>query len=149
AIRICEKSNGASNIKTRTQKFGKTLSRVYGNIVEPVQLIDDHHLDQLIEIERLARGVIVARSIGLVGRVPAELDIHHRRLAVAAVLRVGPDALVLQRAAKTGAWDAIEGEIEHQQVVLQQDLGKRAEMAFGVNIADAEVGLGLPTERVG
>src|SRR5215469_5920473 len=34
-------------------------------------------------------------------------------------------------------------------MVLQQDFRKRAEMAFGVNIADAEVGLGLHAECVG
>src|ERR1700730_2983514 len=72
AIRICEKSNGALDLKTRTQKLGKALSRVDGNIVEPVQLIDDHHLDQLIEGERLARGMVYARSIGLVDQVAAE-----------------------------------------------------------------------------
>src|SRR6516165_4495666 len=72
AIRICEKSNGALDIKTRTQKLGKALSRVHGDIVEPVQLIDDHHLDQLIEGERLARGMVIARSIGLLDQVAAE-----------------------------------------------------------------------------
>src|SRR6516225_3414476 len=36
AIRICEKSNAALDIKTRPQKLGKALSRVHGNIVEPV-----------------------------------------------------------------------------------------------------------------
>src|SRR5262249_14751976 len=64
-------------------------------------------------------------------------------------MRVGLDALVLQRAAKTGTGDAIEGEIEHQEMVLQQDFGKRAEMALGVSIADAEVGLGPHPGRVG
>src|SRR5262245_43063464 len=34
-------------------------------------------------------------------------------------------------------------------MVLQQDFGKRAEMALGISIADAEVGLGLHSERVG
>src|SRR5262249_53510824 len=113
AIRICEKSKGALDIKTRPQKLGKALSRVHGNIVEPVQLIDDHHLDQLIEGERFARGMVFARSIGLVDQVAAEEDIDHRRLAEAAVLRIRLDALALQRAAKTGTRDAIEGEIEH------------------------------------
>src|SRR5262249_30184789 len=70
-------------------------------------------------------------------------------LAETVVLRIGLDALALQRAAKTGTRDAIEGEIEHQQMVLQQDFRKRAEMAFGANIADAEVGLGLHAECVG
>src|SRR5262245_42748931 len=65
------------------------------------------------------------------------------------MLRTCLDALALQRASKTGTRDAIEGEIEHQEMVLQQDFGKRAEMAFGIGIADAEVGLGLHTERVG
>ena len=36
AIRICEKSNGVLDIKTRTQKLGKALGRVHGDIVEPV-----------------------------------------------------------------------------------------------------------------
>src|SRR6516162_6165200 len=34
-------------------------------------------------------------------------------------------------------------------MVFQQDFGKRAEMALGISIADAEVSLGLHTERVG
>src|SRR5215469_11697833 len=72
AIRICKKSNGVIDIKTRTQKLGKALSRVHCDIVEPVQLIDDHHLDQLIEGEWLARGMVIARSIGLVDQVAAE-----------------------------------------------------------------------------
>src|SRR5499433_998649 len=65
------------------------------------------------------------------------------------MLRTCLDALALQRAAETGTRDAVEGEIEHQQMVLQQDFGKRAEMTLGISIADAEVGLGLHTERVG
>src|SRR5262249_16054967 len=50
---------------------------------------------------------------------------------------------------KTGTWDAIEGEVEHQETVLQQNFRKRAEMALGIGIADAEVGFGLHSERVG
>src|SRR5262245_5576616 len=65
------------------------------------------------------------------------------------MLRTYLDALALQRASKTGTRDAIEGEIEHQQMVLQQDFGKRAEMTLGISIANAEVGLGLHSERVG
>ena len=65
------------------------------------------------------------------------------------LLRIGLDALALQRAPKTGTRDAIEGEIEHQQMVLQQDFGQRAEMAPGISFADAEVCLGLHSERVG
>src|SRR5262245_60964574 len=42
-----------------------------------------------------------------------------------------PAALALQCASKTGTRDAIEGEIEHQEMVLRQDFGKRAEMTLG------------------
>src|SRR5262249_31789285 len=148
AIRIREKPNGTGNIETCTQKAGKALGCVHGNVVEPVQLIDDHQLDQLIECERLALGLAVARSIGLVDQTTTESHIYHRRLAKSAVLRDRLDALALQRASKAGTRDAIEGEIEHQEVMLQQDFCKRAEMALGICIADAEVGFGLYTERV-
>src|SRR5262249_509382 len=72
AIRICEKPNGTSNIETCTQKVGKALGCVHGNVVEPVKLIDDHQLDQLIEGERFALRVVLARSVGLVDQVTAE-----------------------------------------------------------------------------
>src|SRR5262245_21118598 len=114
-----------------------------------MELIDDHHLDQLIEGERPARGLVTARSIGLVDQVTAEQDIHHCRLAETVMLRTYLDALALQRASKTRTRDAIKGEIEHQQMMLQQDFRKRAEMALGIGIADAEVGFGLHSKHVG
>src|SRR5262249_46010922 len=70
-------------------------------------------------------------------------------LAETAVLRTRLDALALQRAPKTGTWDAIEGEVEHQEMMLQQNFRKRAEMALGIGITDAEVGFGLCSERIG
>src|SRR5262245_48887596 len=65
------------------------------------------------------------------------------------MLRTHLDALALQRAPKTGTWDAIEGEVEYQETVLQQNFRKRAEMALGIGIADAEVGFSLHGERIG
>src|SRR5262249_28400630 len=149
AVRICEQSNGAIDVEPRAQALGEALGGIDGNVVQAMQLVDDHQFDQLVDAERVARGAVFGRSVGLVDRVAAEQDIHHRRFAETVVLRVPSDALALERASKAGARNAIEGEIEYQQMMLQQDFRERPEMALGIGGADPEIGLGLDAKHVG
>src|SRR5436190_24393037 len=60
AIRICKQPNRMIDVEARSQKLGETLGRVEGDIVQPVELVDDHHLDQLVEAERTAMAVVFA-----------------------------------------------------------------------------------------
>src|SRR5205085_7370144 len=54
AIRVCEQPNRPIDVQPRSQKLGKTLGRVDGDIVQAVELVDNYHLDHLVDTARPA-----------------------------------------------------------------------------------------------
>ena len=144
---IGEKCDRAFDIDPGAEQLGETPRRVDRDIVQPMQLIDDHELDQLIGAEGPERRKVRGRLIGLVYRISAEQDAQRRRLADTILSDNCRKTFRLQRTLKTRARDAVEGKVEDQKTMAEKALRDGREMSSRIDCADAEIGLRLDAEH--
>jgi len=116
-MRVREKLYCSINIQSCAEAVSESFDHVDGNIVQAVQFVDGGHLDQLIEAEGAARREVIFRVIDLVNRIAAKQNFQGRRLAHAVGLRDWLATRTFQRSLKACTRDAIEPDVEYEQVV--------------------------------
>jgi hypothetical protein len=65
AIGVGKHSDRLLDVQPRPKLLREALSRIEGDVVKPVQLIDDHQLNKLIDAHRLARCQVVLLVVPL------------------------------------------------------------------------------------
>ena len=146
---IGEKLDGALHVQPRTEFRGKAVHRIDGDVVEAVQFVDHHDLDQLVDAQRPRRRRVGVGLVGFLNRVAAEQHVEGRRLADAIVDIRRRKTFGGQCALKAGARNAIERQIEHEQAVVDQDVRDGGKMAVAQARTDPEIAFRLDAEHPG
>src|SRR5215216_6634694 len=146
---IGKKIDRALHIEPRPELLGEALGGVEGDIVQAVQFQDDHDLDHVVDADGTTWRRVVLRVVGLIDEVATEQDVEGPRPPQHVVSAIDGESFAHQRSLKAGARQAVEAEIEQQEMVLEHDLGDGGEMALGIRRADAEARLRLDAEHAG
>src|SRR5207245_5636181 len=105
--------------QARAQALSKAFGRIEGNIIETVQFIDDHHLDDLIDGCRSTCRHIVVLMVHLVNQISTEQPVHSCGPADFVMISIALQALTNQRALETRARNTVERDIKDQEVAVQ------------------------------
>jgi hypothetical protein len=135
------------NIQSCAEAVSESFDHVDGNIVQAVQFVDDGHLDQLIEAEGPAWSEVIFRVIDLVNRVAAKQNVQGCRFAHPVRVRDRPATHASERTLKACTRDAIEADVEDEQLVVQQHVMQRGKMPLGIGRTDAEIAFGLDAQH--
>jgi hypothetical protein len=78
--RVGEEIDSLIDIESLREDVTETDSGVKGDIAQSMQFINDHRLDDLINVHRPARALVILRMIGLLDQVAAKKHVESSRL---------------------------------------------------------------------
>src|SRR5579884_1481278 len=146
-IRIGQQTDGLVHIKSGAEAVFEPFGRIHGDIVQPVQLIDDHLLYQLIGADRAHGRRVARRTVCFRDQIATEQHVESGGPPDGGSIGRAVETFTGQSFLEACARYAIKIQVEDQQIVFESKSSHRTKMAVRINRTDVEVRFSLDAQN--